>query len=71
MRSERAGHSRRIPRLQGTSSRRNGTIPIIFMTSFPDDAVRAQAMALGAIEFLHIPFSEDKILNAVQKALHR
>jgi len=46
-------------------------IPIIFMTSYADDAVRAEALAAGAIEFLHKPFSDDKILNAVQKALHQ
>ena len=45
-------------------------IPIIFKTSFADEAVREEAMAAGAIEFLHKPFAEDKIINAVQKALH-
>lgn len=46
-------------------------IPIIFITSFADEAVRAEAMAAGAIDFLYKPFSEDKILNALQKALHQ
>jgi len=46
-------------------------IPIIFITSFADEAVRAEAMAAGAIDFLYKPFSEDKIINALQKALHQ
>jgi len=46
-------------------------IPIIFITSFADEAVRAEAMGAGAIDFLYKPFSEDKILNALQKALHQ
>jgi len=47
MRSERAGHSRRIPRLAAAHRRGEMEHPDHFMTSFADDAVRAEAMAAG------------------------
>ena len=31
-------------------------IPIIFMTGYPDEAVRARALDAGAVGFLHKPF---------------
>jgi FixJ family two-component response regulator len=66
----------RMPDMNGLELQRHiveakWNIPIIFMTSFADDAVRAEAMAAGAIDFLYKPFSEDKILNALQRALHQ
>ena len=65
----------RMPHMNGLELQRHiveakWNIPIIFKTSFADEAVREEAMAAGAIEFLHNPFAEDKIINAVQKALH-
>ena len=65
----------RMPHMNGLELQRHiveakWNIPIIFKTSFADEAVREEAMAAGAIEFLHKPFAEDKIINAVQKALH-
>lgn len=66
----------RMPQMNGLELQQHiveakWNIPVIFMTSFADDAVREKALAAGAIEFLHKPFSDDKILNAVQKALHQ
>jgi len=46
-------------------------IPIIFMTSYVDEAVRAKAIAAGAVDFLYKPFPEDKLLKAIDKALQR
>ena len=46
-------------------------IPIIFMTSYAAEAVRAKALAAGAVDFLYKPFPEDKILMAIDKALQR
>ena len=38
---------------------RGHCIPIIFMTGYPNDSVRARAMKAGAVCFLNKPFSED------------
>jgi len=46
-------------------------IPIIFMTSYADEAVRAKALAAGAVDFLYKPFPEEKLLKAIDKVLHR
>jgi FixJ family two-component response regulator len=44
-------------------------IPIIFMTSYADEAVRAEALAAGAMDFLYKPFMEDSLLKALDKAI--
>ena len=44
-------------------------IPIIFMTGFPDDRVRARAMKAGAVGFFSKPFSEDHFIGCIDKAL--
>jgi FixJ family two-component response regulator len=44
-------------------------IPIIFMTSYADEAVRTEALAAGAIDFLYKPFMEDSLLKALDKAI--
>ena len=44
-------------------------IPIIFMTGFPDDRVRARAMKAGAVGFFSKPFSEDHFIGCIDQAL--
>ncbi len=44
-------------------------IPIIFITAFSDESVRARALRGGAVSFLTKPFSEDALLGAVQSAI--
>ena len=46
-------------------------IPIIFMTSYADEAVRAEALAAGALDFLYKPFMEDSLLKALDKAIQQ
>jgi FixJ family two-component response regulator len=46
-------------------------IPIIFITSYVDEAVQAKAIAAGAVDFLYKPLPEEKLLNAIDKALQR
>jgi FixJ family two-component response regulator len=46
-------------------------IPVIFITAHGDDAMRRQAIASGAVDFLTKPFNEDAILNAIQTALKK
>ncbi len=44
-------------------------IPVIFMTAFADNKVRDDALAAGAIGFLHKPFREDKLIACLDRAL--
>jgi FixJ family two-component response regulator len=48
---------------------RGHRIPIIFMTGYPNDSVRARAMKAGAVCFLNKPFSEDHFIGCIEKAL--
>ncbi|KGT74016.1 FixJ family two-component response regulator [Bradyrhizobium japonicum] len=45
--------------------------PFIFMTAFPDDAVRDRALKAGAICFLAKPFSTPALINCLEKALSK
>ncbi len=44
-------------------------IPIVFVTAYPDEAVRAKALKAGAVCFLTKPFSERDLLEGVRLAL--
>ena len=46
-------------------------IPIIFITAFDDENVRAQALGAGAVDYLVKPFEEAHLLNGISLALHR
>jgi FixJ family two-component response regulator len=43
--------------------------PVIFVTAFPEDSLRARALGAGAFGFLTKPFSEDSLLACLDKAL--
>ena len=43
--------------------------PIIFMTAFPDERIRRDALDAGAIAFLSKPFSDDKLSSCIDSAL--
>ncbi len=43
-------------------------LPIIFITAYPDQRAREQAIRAGAIRFLDKPFSSDELLSAFQAA---
>ena len=45
--------------------------PIIFMTAFPDERIRRDALDAGAIAFLSKPFSDDKLSSCIDSALAR
>jgi FixJ family two-component response regulator len=47
------------------------SIPIIFVTAFPDEAVEARAMKAGAVCFLIKPFGGRALINALDVALKR
>jgi FixJ family two-component response regulator len=44
-------------------------IPIIFITSYEDDEVRARAFNAGAVAYFLKPFNDEDLLNAIDAAL--
>ena len=64
----------RMPGMSGLELQRqmavaNSHIPIIFITAHEDDGQRSQALEAGAVAFLHKPFYEEELLNAIDAAL--
>ena len=55
--------------LQSRLTAANLPIPIIFITAHWNETMRAQAMRLGAVEFLQKPCNETALLNAIDLAL--
>jgi FixJ family two-component response regulator len=55
--------------LQDRLIARGHRIPIIFMTGYRDDSVRARAMKAGAVCFLNKPLREDHFIECIEKAL--
>ena len=45
------------------------TIPVILITAYPDDNVRARALAAGVICYLSKTFDDDELLGYVRAAL--
>jgi FixJ family two-component response regulator len=45
--------------------------PVIFITAFPEESVRASALKAGAICFLAKPFAAPVLIDSVETALHR
>ena len=43
--------------------------PIIFMTAFSEEKVRARVLAAGALGFLSKPFSDECLIQHLEKAL--
>lgn len=45
--------------------------PIVFITAFPDERIRARALAAGACGFLSKPFSDESLIGCLNEALAR
>jgi FixJ family two-component response regulator len=45
--------------------------PVIFVTAFPSDRLRQQALDAGAYGFLSKPFDENSLITCLDKALAR
>lgn len=63
-----------MPRVDGLELQRRLVslgylIPIIFMTAFPQEAVRKRAMAAGAVSFLTKPFDAAILRDGINVAL--
>jgi FixJ family two-component response regulator len=46
-------------------------VPFIFITAFPEESVRAQALKAGAIGFLAKPYAAPALIDCVETALRR
>lgn len=55
--------------LQDELRLRGQPIPIIFITARKDEAVRRRALDQGAVAFLHKPFSDTALLDALNSAV--
>ena len=55
--------------LQDLLIARGHRFPIIFITGYPDEDVRARAIKSGAIAFLSKPFNADHLIGYLDKAL--
>ena len=45
---------------------RHRSLPVVVLTANPDDAVREQALQLGAVDCLTKPVPEDVLLGAIE-----
>jgi FixJ family two-component response regulator len=57
--------------LQRTLNARGLAIPLIFITAYPDDKLRRQALDAGAVAFLYKPFQGTSIIECIERALGR
>jgi FixJ family two-component response regulator len=55
--------------LQARLRSQGSRVPFIFFTAFPDEKIRAQALAAGAICYLTKPFDEEMLVVSFQSAL--
>jgi FixJ family two-component response regulator len=55
--------------VQEELKRRGQAIPIIFISGQKDEEIRKQALRQGAVKFLHKPFSDSALFEAVNEAL--
>jgi FixJ family two-component response regulator len=63
----------RMPGMNGIELQRHmvavqSKIPVIFITAYEDEGMRAQALGAGALAFLVKPFSEEALLSAINAA---
>lgn len=64
-----------MPGIDGTDLHRllvekGRTYPVVFVTGYPDDTVRASVMAAGAFCYLGKPYSGDELIECLERALH-
>ena len=59
------------PELQERLSELGSTLPIIFLTGYPDVRTTVRTIKAGAEDFLTKPVSSNKLLQAVERAIAR
>ena len=42
-------------------------IPVVFITAFDDNATRAEAVAVGCVDYLQKPFEASRLTNALER----
>jgi len=57
--------------LQDRLRAQGSSLPMIFITAFPDESIRAQALEGGAIGFLNKPFAAAALIEHIDVALRR
>jgi FixJ family two-component response regulator len=57
------------PELQAELKRLGRDVPIIFITAHANDKVRMRALGDGAVAYLHKPFSQAALLEALDVAM--
>jgi len=55
--------------VQAQLNARNARLPTIFISAFDDSAAEPRALQGGAIRFLHKPFQDQDLLEAVEQAI--
>ena len=63
-----------MPDISGTDLQRiliaeGNNVPIILITAFPDEGIRARALKAGAIGFLSKPFEGSALIQCIDNAL--
>ena len=57
------------PELQGRLSELGSTLPIVFLTGYPDVPTTVRTIKAGAEDFLTKPVSSDDLLRVIERAL--
>jgi FixJ family two-component response regulator len=57
--------------LQERLAREGSMLPVIFITAFPEDTIRARAMMAGGVCFLTKPFDGGALVQCIEAALAR
>ena len=42
-------------------------VPVVFITAHDDEATRAEAIALGCVDYLHKPFDASRLTRALER----
>jgi len=61
-----------LPGMSGIELRRHllaagSRVPVVFITAFDDTATRAEALAVGCIEYLEKPFETNRLIEALER----
>jgi FixJ family two-component response regulator len=65
-----------MPGMNGIELRRvliaqHRRLPVIFITAYPENRVREQALSAGALGFLSKPFASDDLIHCLEAALQQ
>ena len=65
-----------MPRMSGVELQRvlkarGQSVPMIFVTAFPEEGVRDRLLKAGAVGFLSKPFDDQSLIKCIDRALNR